>query len=203
MASITAWRTGVSAALKQVWAVAQPVLFASVGAAADLSAVEGRFVGLAVLVVLLALAARCCITFGVLSCEAFLNWRERLFVTLAWLPKATVQAAIGSLALDAARSQDAGDTEVRAGQILLTTAVMSILLTAPLGALAIAMSGPKLLSTDSGDAAAADSVLVSQATAGNAGAATASAGHSGSSDTAVAVGDVELVERDDLGEGEV
>lgn len=162
---IKVWRGGVAAALKQVWGAAQPVLFASVGAAVDLGAVEGRFVGLAALVVVLALIARCCVTFGVLSCEVFLNARERVFVTLAWMPKATVQAAIGSLALDAARKQDAGDTAERAGLILLTLAVMSILMTAPVGALAIALSGPHLLNADNdGTHAAGDAVLVPHGT---------------------------------------
>ena len=147
---IAVWRAGVHVALRQVWAVAQPLLFATVGAAVDVYAVEGRIWGLTVLVVLLALAARGSVAFGVLSCETFLNTRERLFVALACLPKATVQAAIGSLALDAARSQDAGDAEVRAGQLVLNAAVVSIMITAPLGALLIALSGPKLLTKHGG-----------------------------------------------------
>ncbi len=42
--------------------------------------------------------------------------KERLFIPLAWLPKATVQAAIGSLALDTARATGAGPEEIRLGE---------------------------------------------------------------------------------------
>ena len=45
-----------------------------------------------------------------------LNVRERLFVALAWLPKATVQAAIGSSALDYAKSSNASAEEIKLGE---------------------------------------------------------------------------------------
>jgi len=43
------------------------------------------------------------------------NWREKLFIMLAWLPKATVQAAIGSQALDTARAKHAPDADIELG----------------------------------------------------------------------------------------
>jgi NhaP-type Na+/H+ or K+/H+ antiporter len=70
--------------------------------------------------------------------------RERLFVALAWLPKATVQAAVGPVALDLARGRSDPATVAMATTVL-TIAVLSILITAPLGALLIAVTGPKLL----------------------------------------------------------
>ena len=42
--------------------------------------------------------------------------KEKLFIPLAWLPKATVQAAIGSLALDTARALNAGPRQIELGQ---------------------------------------------------------------------------------------
>ncbi|MGE4286457.1 MAG: sodium:proton antiporter, partial [Phycisphaerae bacterium] len=68
--------------------------------------------------------------------------KERIFITLSYLPKATVQAAIGAsplLAMKAA-GMDAGP-----GEIILAVAAMSILLTAPLGSLAISIGGKRLL----------------------------------------------------------
>ena len=62
--------------------------------------------------------------------------RERLFCLFAYLPKATVQAALGSVPLAAG---DAG------GQVMLSVAVLSILITAPIGLLLIRGLGPKLL----------------------------------------------------------
>ena len=79
---------------------------------------------------------------------ANLNIREKFFVGLAWLPKATVQAAIGPIALDMARHKN--DEElINNATLVLTIAVLSILITAPLGAICISLGGNKLLNRDS------------------------------------------------------
>ena len=65
-----------------------------------------------------------------------LSYKERLFCMIAYCPKATVQAAIGSIPLSMGLSS---------GNIILTVAVLSILITAPLGAFAIDISYKKLL----------------------------------------------------------
>ena len=57
-----------------------------------------------------------------------LNGKERLFCVLAYLPKATVQAAIGSVPLAAG---------LPCGKIILSVAVLAILITAPIGAIGI------------------------------------------------------------------
>ena len=75
---------------------------------------------------------------------------ERLFVALAWLPKATVQAAVGAVALDAAESDGAEDR----ARVVLTVAVLAIVMTAPLGAVLIAVFGPRLLTHDGAAAGA-------------------------------------------------
>lgn len=74
-----------------------------------------------------------------------LNLKERLFVSIAWIPKATVQAAIGPLALDNARTFKAGKEDEELGLKVLTIAVLVILITAPIGATAVNLLGPKLL----------------------------------------------------------
>merc|ERR1712039_291141 len=76
-----------------------------------------------------------------------LRWQERIFTAMAWMPKATVQAAIGALALDEATT----DREKAMGQDILAIAVLSILCTAPLGAIAISFFGPRLLVLDKYD----------------------------------------------------
>ena len=65
-----------------------------------------------------------------------LTAKERLFCVFAYLPKATVQAAIGSVPLAAG---------LACGEIVLSVAVLGIVLTAPLGAMLMDMSAPKLL----------------------------------------------------------
>nr|CAD7451325.1 unnamed protein product [Timema bartmani] len=73
-----------------------------------------------------------------------LSWKEKLFVSMAWFPKATVQAALGPIALDLARNLDAKDSFVFADKVLIV-AVLAIVITAPLGALVITLFGPRLL----------------------------------------------------------
>lgn len=65
-----------------------------------------------------------------------LNWKERFFTTLTGIPKATVQAAIGGIPLAMG---------LPSGNIILSVAVISILVTAPLGAFLIDLSYKKLL----------------------------------------------------------
>ena len=80
-------------------------------------------------------------TLGVSLCVTGTNltWRERLFCSIAYLPKATVQAAIGSVPMAMGLS---------CGQIVLSVAVLGILITAPLGAIGMDCSYKKLLSRE-------------------------------------------------------
>ena len=75
---------------------------------------------------------------GVLLCVAAtkLSWKERLFCVIAYLPKATVQAAMGSVPLAMG---------LACGQMVLSVAVVAILITAPLGAIGIDVSCKRLL----------------------------------------------------------
>ena len=66
----------------------------------------------------------------------YLNKKEKLYCVIAYLPKATVQAAIGSVPLSLGLS---------CGNIVLSVAVLSILITAPLGAIGMDLSYKKLL----------------------------------------------------------
>ncbi len=65
-----------------------------------------------------------------------LNKKETLFCNIGYLPKATVQAAVGAIPLAAG---------IAAGNIILSIAVLSIMITAPLGAIGIDLSYKKLL----------------------------------------------------------
>ncbi len=75
---------------------------------------------------------------GVCLCMAGtkLNWKERIFCMLAYMPKATVQAAIGGLPMAMG---------LPCGKIVLTVAVLAIFITAPLGAFLIDATYQKLL----------------------------------------------------------
>ncbi|GBN79100.1 Sodium/hydrogen exchanger 9B2, partial [Araneus ventricosus] len=80
--------------------------------------------------------------------SAGLTLKEQIFVTFAGLPKATVQAAIGPVALSLARKQQLGPEAEEFGITILTTAVLSILIAAPSGATSIALLAPRLLEKD-------------------------------------------------------
>ncbi|XP_046900383.1 sodium/hydrogen exchanger 9B2 isoform X2 [Hypomesus transpacificus] len=127
----------------RAWDVFQPLLFGLIGAEIRLSKLDGHTVGLGIASLAIALLVRVLFTFVCVLCSGF-NFKEKLFISLAWLPKATVQAAIGSTALDMARTKDDQQLQ-KYGMDVLTVAVLSILLTAPIGALIIGLSGPLLL----------------------------------------------------------
>ncbi|MCD7950483.1 MAG: cation:proton antiporter [Erysipelotrichaceae bacterium] len=118
----------------KLWLFAEIMLFVLVGAAVDIRYALTTGIG-AVLMIFVALAVR---AIGVWICliGTNLNIKERLFCVIAYLPKATVQAAIGSVPLAMGLS---------CGSIVLSVAVLAILITAPLGAIGIDMSYARIL----------------------------------------------------------
>ena len=124
----------LSEKLGKLWLAAEVLLFVLVGAAVDIRyTLAAGLPALAVL--LLALVFR---SLGVALCllGTALNKKERLFCMIAYLPKATVQAAIGSVPLAMG---------LTCGQLVLSVAVLGILVTAPLGAIGIDRSYKRLL----------------------------------------------------------
>ena len=119
----------------KLWVAAEVFFFVLVGATVNIEYL-GK-VGLRAMIVIMgALAFR---MLGVLVCllGTSLKRKERIFAMMAYMPKATVQAAIGGMPL--ALGCACGDT-------ILTAAVLAIVVTAPLGAFAIDLSYKKLLS---------------------------------------------------------
>ncbi|XP_027013742.2 sodium/hydrogen exchanger 9B2 [Tachysurus fulvidraco] len=126
-----------------VWDMFQPLLFGLIGAEIRISALEPITVALGLTTLSIALCVRIFITFLMVLCAGF-NLKEKVFIALAWMPKATVQAAIGSTALDMARVKQDEELQ-RFGMDVLSVAVLSIIITAPVGALLIGLCGPRLL----------------------------------------------------------
>lgn len=118
----------------KLWLAAEVILFVLVGAAVDI-----RYTLAAGLSALAMIAvAQIFRAFGVFLCMlgTNLNRKERLFCMIAYTPKATVQAAIGSVPLSLG---------LPCGQIVLSVAVLAILITAPLGALGMDSTYQQLL----------------------------------------------------------
>jgi NhaP-type Na+/H+ or K+/H+ antiporter len=125
----------LSSQLNNMWVGAEIMLFALVGAAVDLKYAFQAGIG-AILLIFAVLVFR---MIGVAVClvKTELNFKERLFCMLAYIPKATVQAAIGAIPLAMG---------LECGNIVLTVAVLAILVTAPLSAFLMDISYKKLLS---------------------------------------------------------
>ncbi len=119
----------------KLWIAAEVLLFVLVGAAVDIRyTLEAG--GMAVLMIFIGLLFR---SAGVFLCmlRTNLTFKERFFCVIAYLPKATVQAAIGSVPLSLG---------LPCGKTVLSVAVLAILITAPLGAIGIDSAYKKILS---------------------------------------------------------
>lgn len=121
----------------KLWIAAEIILFVLVGAAVDIRYTLGAGAA-AVGMIFLALAFR---AVGVFLCMLHtpLNLKERLFCMIAYLPKATVQAAIGSVPLAMG---------LPCGRIVLSVAVLAIIITAPLGAFGMDVTYKKFLARE-------------------------------------------------------
>lgn len=127
----------VSLKFSKLWVAAEILLFVLVGASVNIGALKTVGV-MAVIMILCALLFRMA---GVLVCLIKTNFkvRERVFAMFSYMPKATVQAAIGGLALDYGFS---------CGEVVLMVAVLAIVITAPLGAFLIDLTYKRLLKKD-------------------------------------------------------
>lgn len=124
----------ISQKLKKLWVFAELLLFVLVGAQVNIQvAWKAGLAGIAV--VLTGLIFRSIGTYISLI-GTDLNVKEKLFCVVAYIPKATVQAAIGAVPLAAG---------VASGDVILAVAVLSILVTAPVGAIGILVLGERIL----------------------------------------------------------
>jgi len=168
---------------KRMWIILEPVIFALIGTEIQVHKIDFAVLGYSLIVLVGALVIRMIGTYFAVTCGT-LTTKEKIFMAFAWLPKATVQAALGPIFLDNVLKQSqsfwvevTGDVccdenwidgtdmaeclnpmpgdwiSTKAewtgwGENILTLAVLSILITAPLGAISILALGPKLLEAD-------------------------------------------------------
>lgn len=124
----------LSSKLSKIWVFAELLLFVLIGAQVNIYvAFNSGLIGF--LIIMVGLIAR---SVGVLLSVkgTDLSLKERLFCVISYTPKATVQAAIGSVPLSAG---------VESGELILAIAVLSIIITAPLGSIGIKLSGERWL----------------------------------------------------------
>lgn len=125
----------LSSKYSKLWVGAEIFLFVLVGATVDISYALKLGI-ISIIIILGALVFRCLGVLMSLTNTKLLK-KEKIFIAFAYMPKATVQAAIGAIPLSMG---------LESGEIILTVAVVSILLTAPLGAILIDNTYEKLLS---------------------------------------------------------
>merc|ERR1711953_753013 len=167
----------VTKTFQRMWIFLEPVIFALIGTEIQIDKIEPELLGLGLLVLLSALVIRMIGTYFAV-CGGDLTVKEKIFMAFAWMPKATVQAALGPIFLDnvfkvpknlwdtpenkaAWIASGRNETEwapigneaewLEMGNDILTLAVLSILITAPLGAVCILGLGPKLLESNKKD----------------------------------------------------
>ncbi len=124
----------LSVKFNKLWVCAEVILFVLVGATVNISYAISAGIS-AVMLIFGVLLFRMA---GVFVCmiKTKLNMRERLFCVIAYMPKATVQAAIGGVPLSMG---------LACGNIVLTVAVLAIIITAPLGAFLIDLTYKRFL----------------------------------------------------------
>lgn len=117
-----------------IWKFFEILLFVLVGAAVDFNYIIESG-GFGILVLLIGLLSR---AVGVFLCvvRTGMNWKEKLFCVFSYLPKATVQASIGGIALAMG---------LPCGGIVLAVAVLAIVITAPIGGILIDLTGRRWL----------------------------------------------------------
>lgn len=124
----------ISSKLSKIWVLAEIILFVLVGAQVNLHVVwKAGLIGAAIIII--GLVGR--------SLGAYLsvmktdyNLKEKMFCIVAYIPKATVQAALGSIPLELG---------LPGGELILAVCVLSIIITAPIGAIGIELTADKLL----------------------------------------------------------
>ena len=127
----------VQVGFNHLWQVFEIILFVLVGASMSIESVKDSGLIAVVLIVLLLVFRGLGVLLSVLGTQ--LNKEEKAFAIFAYIPKATVQAAIGAVPLAMGLPN---------GQIILTISVVAILVTAPLGAVLIDQTHNRLLRND-------------------------------------------------------
>ena len=165
----TEWRKGdkqdsVTIIFGRMWIILEPVLFALIGTELQIDKISFDKLGLVTFILIIALTTRVITNYGAVL-GGNLNKKEKTFKALALIPKGTIQAALGPLFLETlsktdntfwmnqAQKNNLTDIDLQGvkdmwdgwGNDILTVSVVSILFTAPLGAVLITSLGPIFL----------------------------------------------------------
>lgn len=131
----------------KVWVLAEILLFVYIGTEVRINELGAEVIGVGLLILTIGLAVRS-VGVWLALIGSDLSPKERLFCGIAYLPKATVQAAMGAVPLAMVIDGTMTSMTVESGQAILAIAVLSIVVTGPLGAIGTKVAGPRLLSQE-------------------------------------------------------
>lgn len=137
----------LSMKFNKVWVLAEILLFVYIGTEVQIKELNLDIIGIGLLILGIGLLLRSAGVWISLY-GSKLHFKEKVFCMIAYLPKATVQAAIGAVPLTLIQSGKITSISIETGQNILALAVLSIIVSAPLGAIGIKLLGPKLLTKE-------------------------------------------------------
>lgn len=133
----------VSTAFEIFWMIFEPILFGVTGATIKIRELDPDIVTVGIGCLAAGVIVRIFCTAGIAFGDK-LNLKEKFFVAISWMSKATVQAALGPVAMRNL-GDDATPEQKHYAYVVQTICVLSIVITAPLGAILISVTGKKLL----------------------------------------------------------
>ncbi|KAK7867327.1 hypothetical protein R5R35_001106 [Gryllus longicercus] len=133
----------VATAFEVFWMIFEPILFSLTGTQVRFDELAGDTVTVAFACLIIGIVIRIVVTV-IVAIGSKLNLKEKIFVALAWMSKATVQAALGPVALDLVRPEN-NEQKTGYAEKVLVVCVLSIMITAPVGAILMTILGPRLL----------------------------------------------------------
>jgi NhaP-type Na+/H+ or K+/H+ antiporter len=128
----------------KIWVLAEILLFVYIGVEVHIAEIDYSIIAVGLCIIAIGLIARS-IGVWISLLGSKLNNREKLFCMIAYFPKATVQAAMGAVPLTMVLNGNDCSFSEDIGQLILAMAVLSIIFSAPLGAIGIRLTGRKLL----------------------------------------------------------
>ncbi|CDW72201.1 mitochondrial sodium hydrogen exchanger 9b2 [Stylonychia lemnae] len=128
------------------WWFIQPIFFGSVGASFNFSQIQKSDVGLGIIIIVSGVLIRL-IVVTILSAfpSGKYTTKERAFIAISWMPKATVQAALSSVIFNDSKALRNIEM-MEFGNRIQTVGILSIVVCAPIGAILISTLGPRFLS---------------------------------------------------------
>lgn len=127
----------------------KPIAFGLLGNLLDFSSMDPMTVLYGFLIILVATSCRLGVAY-LLTTGGDYTWQERAFITISTIPKATVQAAIGPIALDMAEKRNSKEDIALANKVLICS-VLSIVMTAPFFTILMLKLGKKWLKKNNED----------------------------------------------------